>query len=244
MFWRPLATYVSWALVHLGATSVLVSAVNIGIVAAAAYFLFHNSDAALIIGAFLIQLYLMLDDVDGELARFEMGCLGLPNSRLGHYLDFFAHKLSAIAMFAIGWAVADQSGHDVYTLLGFFVAFFILGPAVDPAKDVILMAKRTAETERATVKVYGLGPGQYGDKGKSPLLRAALLVNEFVGFPGWLFLITIACLLDAFLPSPIVAGMEIQYRGLMLFVLAALYAAKFLFAFRWYARIMASIKHD
>lgn len=244
VFWRPTATYLSWALVNLGATSVLVSTVNIGIVGAAAFLLFLNSDQALLVGAFLIQLYSLLDHVDGKLARFEMGCLGVANSRLGHYLDLFAHKISAIALFAIGWAVADMSGQEVYTLLGFFVAFFALGPAIEPAKDVILMAKRTEDTERAVGEIYGLGPGQYGDKAKSPLMRAALFVNELIGFPGWLVLLTIVCLLDVFLSPLQVAGTEFQYRGLLLIVLAAAYAAKFLFAFRWYMRIMASVRHD
>ncbi|HIF10574.1 MAG TPA: hypothetical protein EYQ81_12565 [Sneathiellales bacterium] len=74
----------------------------------------------------------------GELARFEMSCLGRNNSRVDHFLDLFAHEISVIAMFAIGWAVANSTGNELYSVASFALCFFIMRPVNESANQVVI----------------------------------------------------------------------------------------------------------
>ncbi len=244
ILWRPVSYYVSWVFVNLGFRSVGVSSANILIIGAACYLLFYNSQWMLLAAAVGILLYDLIDHVDGELARFEMKVLRRNNSRVGHYLDLFAHKVSIFALFGIGWSVASATGEIIYTLLGFITSFFLFGPALEPARDIILGAKRSDDTERAREALGALAVGQASDARVKPLMRLALAVNESVGFPGWLHLVSLVCVLDAFLSPARLGGEEYYYRALLLIALTPIYAIKFLFAFRWYVRVMMSVKHD
>jgi hypothetical protein len=70
-----------------------------------------------------------------------------------------------------------------------------------------------------------------------------LFFNELFGFPGWLHLIAIACLLDAFIAPLSVMGDVYLYREALIIGLLPIYVAKFLFALRWYLKVMLSIRH-
>ncbi len=244
MMWRPISIYVTWLLANFRVRSVAVASVNIVVIAGAAFLLFYNTSWALIAAGLAIQIYAILDHVDGELARFEMRRLNRPNSRVGHYLDLFAHKVSAICLFAIGYAVAAETGEPVYLLFGFLLSFCVLGPAIEPAKDIVLKAEPTEGRKIAAAKLLALDVGRSEDPSVGRFKRLVLAANELVGFPGWLLLICIAAVLDGLLPHLGIAGLETSYRGLLLAILTPLYVIKFLFAFQWYVRVMLAIKHD
>ncbi len=244
LLWRPVSFYVTWLLVNLRVRSVAVASANIVIIAGAGVLLFHGASWALIAAGLAIQIYAILDNVDGELARFEMRRLNRPNSRVGHYLDLFAHKVSAICLFATGYAVAAETGDPVYLLFGFLLSFCVLGPALEPAKDIILNAEPTEDRKIAAAKIGAFTVGRSAHTGIGRLKRLVLAANEFFGFPGWLLLVCVAAVLDGLLPHLQIAGLATSYRGILLIVLTPIYIVKFLFAFQWYVRVMLAIKHD
>lgn len=243
LLWRPFSVYVTWLFANLRVPSVLIVTLSAIIVGVSSFLLFGNSQHALIIGAIGIEVYAFLDHVDGELARFEMRRRGKSNSRVGHYLDLFAHKVSIIAMFAIGWAVANATGNQIYSIISFMLCFFMFGPATESAIAVVTEGKKT-EMADALVRISIFSPTKTSDTDGLRPSEMVLFANELIGFPGWLHLITIVCLLDAFVAPIHLLGHEFLYREALLIFLTPLYFAKFAFALQYYLHVMRSIKHD
>ena len=244
LLWRPFSIYATWLFVNLRIPSVFIVSFSLICVVVSAILLFDNSPISLILGAIGIEVFAFLDHVDGETARFEMRRRGKANSRVGHFLDLFAHKVSIITMFAIGWAVANDTGNQIYSVLSFMLCFFMFSPGNEPANQIVIEEAKKSDMREALAKLKAFSVG------KNPENRAyrpsdfALFLNELVGFPGWLHLIVIACLLDAFVAPLRLFGQDYFYRELLVIFLTPLYAAKFLYSFRHYLKLMFPIKHD
>jgi hypothetical protein len=243
LLWRPVSPYVTWVFANLRLTSVFTVILSIVFVCAAAILLFSNATGFLILAAIGIEVYALLDHVDGELARFEMNYLGRTNSRIGHFLDLFAHKLSVVAMFAVGWAVAEATGNSLYTLIGFLLCFFMLGPANEPANQIVIEEAKHSDMKTAFSKMRAFNVTKTAEANDVRPASILLFINELFGFPGWLHLIVIACLLDAFFAPISFMGSAYLYREVLLIGLMPIYVAKFLFALRWYVKVMLSIRH-
>lgn len=244
ILWRPLSIYGTWLFVNLRIPSVFIVSFSLICIAVSSILLFDNSKLSLVLGAIGIEIYAYLDHVDGETARFEMRCRGKTNSRVGHFLDLFAHKVSIIAMFAIGWAIADATGNEIYSALSFMLCFFMLGPANEPANEIVIEEAKTSNMQEALTKLKAFGPDRVPETKKFRPSNLVMFLNELVGFPGWLHLIVIACFLDAFAAPLPLGGQEFFYRELLVLVLTPLYAVKFLYSFLHYLKIMLAIKHD
>lgn len=243
LLWRPVSPYVTWAFANLRLSSVFAVSLSIAFIAGAALLLFSNAQTALIAASIGIEVYALLDHVDGELARFEMGRLGKTNSRVGHFLDLLAHKISVIAMFAIGWTVADATNNDLYTIAAFMLCFFILGPSNEPANQIVIEEAKKTDMEDALNKLKAFSVTRDPKADDVRPNKSLMFLNELFGFPGWLHLIVAACLLDAFAGPLSMLGSDYLYREALIILLLPIYVAKFLFALRWYLKIMLSIPH-
>lgn len=228
ILWRPFSIYATWLFVNLRIPSVLTVAFSLVCVAISSVLLFDNSPNSLILGAIGIEVFAFLDHVDGESARFEMRRRGKANSRVGHFLDLFAHKVSIIALFAIGWAVANATGNQIYSVLSFMLCFFMFGPGNEPANQIVIEEAKKSDMREALAKLNAFSVNKHPEAKAFRPPAFLLFLNELVGFPGWLHLIVIACLLDAFAAPQSLYGQEYFYRELLLLVLTPLYAAKFL----------------
>jgi hypothetical protein len=244
LLWRPFSIYATWLIVNLRIHSVFIVSFSLICVAVSAIVLFDNSPVSLIWGAIGIEVFAFLDHVDGETARFEMRRRGIANSRVGHFLDLFAHKVSIIAMFAIGWAVANATGNQIYSVLSFMLCFFMLGPVTEPANEIVIEEAKKSDMGEALAKLRAFSVVKYPESKAFRPSEIALFLNEIVGFPGWLHLIVITCLLDAFVAPLALFGQDYFYRELLVIFLTPVYAAKFLYSFRHYLKLMLSIKHD
>ena len=243
ILWRPFSIYATWLFVNLRIPSALTVSFSLFSVAVASILLFDNSQLSLILGAIGIEVFAYLDHVDGESARFEMRRRGKVNSRVGHFLDLFAHKVSIIAMFAIGWSVANATGNQIYSVLSFMLCFFMFGPGNEPANEIVIEEAKGSDMSEAFGKLKAFSAKKSEGKAFRPSAYL-LFLNELIGFPGWLHLIVIACLLDAFVAPLGLFGQDYFYRELLVIFLTPLYAAKFLYSFRHYLKLMLSIKHD
>ncbi len=244
LLWRPLSIYGTWLIVNLRIPSVFVVSLSLVCVAVSAILLFDNSQLSLILGAIGIEVFAYLDHVDGESARCEMRRRGKSNSRVGQFLDLFAHKVSIITMFAIGWAVANATGSQIYSVLSFMLCFFMFGPGNEPANQIVIEEAKKSDMREALAKLEDFSVNRNPERRAFRPPAFVLFLNELVGFPGWLHLIVIACMLDAFAAPLSLYGQEYFYRELLVLVLTPLYAAKFLYSFRHYLKLMLSIKHD
>jgi phosphatidylglycerophosphate synthase len=241
--WRPVSPYVTWLFANLGLTSVFTVTLSVVFVGSAALLLFRNEPALLITAAISIEIYALLDHVDGELARFEMTYLERNNSRVGHYLDLFAHKISIITMFAMSWAVANATDNNLYTAAGFMLCFFMFGPANEPANEIVIEEAKRSDMKTAFGQLQAFRTTKVAASDSVRPAAVLIFFNELFGFPGWLHLIVIACLLDAFFAPFGFMGASYLYREALIIGLTPIYVVKFIYAIRWYLKVMLSIRH-
>jgi phosphatidylglycerophosphate synthase len=107
---RRLSRPISRALAKTGVTANMVTLFNIAIGLAGAVFLSNGHYWSQLWGSLLFLASVILDGVDGEVAR-----LKLQESKLGHYLDIVGDNTVHVAVFAgIAFGLFRLSNHAVY----------------------------------------------------------------------------------------------------------------------------------
>ncbi|WP_061299345.1 CDP-alcohol phosphatidyltransferase family protein [Herbidospora cretacea] len=117
LYMRKLSIYVTWALARTPITPNQVTGLMIVTGVAAGAVLVLPGLAAAVLAAILVQVYLLLDCSDGELARWtgRTSLTGVYLDRVGHY---FAE---AAILIGLGFR-ASETWPDWYTVLGFAAA--------------------------------------------------------------------------------------------------------------------------
>ena len=123
------------------------------------------------------------------------------------------------------------------------LCFFMFGPANEPANEIVIEEAKRSDMKTAFSKLRAFRVTKTA--GEDDVRPASVLVffNELFGFPGWLHLIVLACLLDAFVAPFSLMGDNYLYREALIIGLTPIYVAKFLYAIRWYLKVMLSIRH-
>jgi phosphatidylglycerophosphate synthase len=111
---RPVALRITWLVADWGvsANMATLSAWVFGLAAAAA--LAYGSIASWLVGAALLQVWYVLDHVDGQLARLR-GTSSLDGVQLDYLMH---HTLNVLLPLGIGWGIFFTSGQPVWMLLG------------------------------------------------------------------------------------------------------------------------------
>jgi phosphatidylglycerophosphate synthase len=117
-FLRRVSKLLTWAAVKIGATpnQVTIASFAIGLYAA---FLFSQGDTwSLIIGAILLQVSIIVDCVDGELARYTRKF-----SELGAWLDAITDRVKEYAVFlGLAYGAFVQNGQNLWVLAAVLMA--------------------------------------------------------------------------------------------------------------------------
>jgi hypothetical protein len=117
-FLRRVSKLLTWAAVKIGATpnQVTIASFAIGLYAA---FLFAQGDTwSLIIGAILLQVSIIVDCVDGELARYARKF-----SELGAWLDAITDRVKEYAVFlGLAYGAFVQNGQNLWVLAAVLMA--------------------------------------------------------------------------------------------------------------------------
>jgi phosphatidylglycerophosphate synthase len=117
-FLRRVSKLLTWAAVKIGATpnQVTIASFAIGLYAA---FLFAQGDTwSLIIGAILLQVSIIVDCVDGELARYTRKF-----SELGAWLDAITDRVKEYAVFlGLAYGAFVQNGQNLWVLAAVLMA--------------------------------------------------------------------------------------------------------------------------
>lgn len=104
LYMRRISIYVTWALLRTGVSANVVTFV-MALVGVAGALQFRSLGVrAGVLGVVLIQLYLLLDCSDGEIARIRgtTGATGIFLDRLGHFV------VEAALIASVGWAASDN----------------------------------------------------------------------------------------------------------------------------------------
>jgi len=245
VLWRPYSSFFSWLLAILGVRSVMVSGSNVILGATIGFLLLSNSTAMLIIAAVLVQIFHLLDHIDGELARFEMRYCKMKISQLGNYFDGLGHKFYLLWFFALGWAVAQHADNAWYCVLGFMCGFFVTAniPS-DPSVRITgkLLLGGMTESERTLIgPIFEYGGG--GEAKRSTLFTIFTFIKTGLAFSGWHILIGLVCVLDTVLEPLHIIDQDIPWRGAFLLLVAPFYCLNFLLAILKNAKIMYRLKH-
>ncbi len=119
---RPLALHITWVVIPWGisAHSMTLAAMAVAIASAVAFG--FGTVAGFLIGAALLQLWYLLDHVDGQLARFH-GTASLD----GVQLDYLMHHLvNIIVPVGVGWGLSVNHGQPAWALVGFIWGLTLL----------------------------------------------------------------------------------------------------------------------
>lgn len=119
---RPLALYLTWALLHTPVTANQVTAVSFLVALGAGFFLAQPWTGALLTGMGLLQFWYLLDHVDGQIARYRK-----TDSADGLFFDFMMHHLvNFIPLFCISLSLYSDSFDMGWVITG-YVASVSLG---------------------------------------------------------------------------------------------------------------------
>jgi hypothetical protein len=109
---RRLSKPLTWLAVKIGATPNQVTIASFGIGLLAAYFFAQGDTASLIVGALLLQLSIVVDCVDGELARYTRTF-----SELGAWLDAITDRVKEYVVFlGLAYGAFVQNGSNLWLL--------------------------------------------------------------------------------------------------------------------------------
>lgn len=202
--YRPFTIYISRLYIVLGVrgNTITFHSLVAGLVAAA--LALSSTPIYLLAAAFFLQVYFVLDHVDGEVARFDLYRRRQKPSLAGEFFDFWTHFHTVNLVFAfMGLGLFLETGHLFWAVLG-IVACNISGnfqrmalantvlsgvarnqvklddPKLEPVLDVCCgfsQRKRFAQ--------------------KMPLAKTVyLFLSEFSGYPGNLIALTLVFVAD------------------------------------------------
>lgn len=116
---RPAAVYLTWLAVRWPITANMVTAATLVVGVAAAVLLGLGRAPWFVAGAIVLNLWYLLDHVDGQVARFRRS-----ESVTGVYFDFMMHHIvHPVVAFSLGYAIATQTEELHWTLAGGAFAF-------------------------------------------------------------------------------------------------------------------------
>ncbi len=119
---RPAALRVTWVVAPWGvsANAATWTAWGFGVAAAATFATGHSTGWAL--GALLLQIWYLLDHVDGQLARYH-GTASLDGVQLDYLMH---HSVNVLVALGVGWGLFVNSGNAIWMLCGVAWAMALL----------------------------------------------------------------------------------------------------------------------
>ena len=210
IFWRPVSVYVTWFLIRLGVGPNPVTFVGVILAVASSLILLEPSTVVYLISVALMQLFFLLDHVDGELARFRAHHLGHSWDQSGRYFDVLTHYFQGPTLYyCLGAGLGATDGSRWWFLLGTIAAVGSSGFPRSVASFLTLSQVGSRTDERFLRFATGMSHFHELDwkAGAKPSRifiiprnrkELVFLAKQYVGFPGNLFAFAAAVFLDAF----------------------------------------------
>lgn len=202
--YRPFTIYVSRLYIALGIRSNTITFHSLLAGLAASALSLFPSSLHLIEAALCLQLYFVLDHVDGEVARFDIHRGRQTPSLAGEFFDFWTHFHTVNLVFAfMGLGLFLETGHLLWAVLG-IVACNISGNFQRmPLANVVLggvvrgqIDLRDPNVEPILDVCCDISRKQRFGGNLSLGRKLYLFLSEFFGFPGNVIALTIVLLVD------------------------------------------------
>jgi phosphatidylglycerophosphate synthase len=217
-------------------------------------FIASTEESRWLIGAMLVFVYHLVDHVDGELARYYVSTGQQIPSSEGQYYDVLVHSFSANAMLLfMSFGIYRATGAEWIVVFGVLAFYGASGFPRLAAVRVLLqriardpvVAQESADVrialgvlERKGRQVEALSAPRFSRK------RLRKVVEELVGYPGMLFVIIGALVVDAFLNLPDVYlwGVPFGARSVIVVIAGTTAVAKLVLVTIQLGRIMRPIR--
>jgi hypothetical protein len=199
---RDLSVYVTWALLHTSITANQVTLLSILFGLAGVALLALGSPLLGVLGCGLVWCYILLDKVDGEVARYRRA-----QSLRGILLDEVGHLMIKPLLFAaLAVHVYLATGSVVALLLGYLPALQVGWARVLVNLPYRIFSKKAVVQPIAPVQQADLDRAKLGkriDRAGALIFKPMRLLQNFYWTLG---LIMVACLLDWLLPVSSLSG--------------------------------------
>lgn len=226
--YRKITIYITWLCARLGVSANAVTFISAAAVflAAVGYGLPHTW--AWLVGAVFVQVYFILDHVDGELARWERVRLGRGSGMAGFFYDTACHAGETAVIAAIALRLYVDLGQPWWVLLLLVLALFpgSIHPWQRYAEAVLEHVGRSGGDDRIEIPAdlaqkssLATADGQAEPGAARKLLGLAI---QTIGFPGYfvtLFLVTLLDVIPA-VPQIVIGDQPVPYLALWLGVRA------------------------
>jgi len=208
---RFLSIYITNLLLHTNITpnQVTLMSACFGVIGGVCFS--FGSGVPSIFGSFALLLAYLLDNVDGEIARYKKMC-----SLTGLTFDMFAQGVIFIsALVGISIGSLKESG-DFFSVIGFLAAIIYLLSATLSSKPLIVAVEAKFQNEDYKFNIKDKATNeQYGKK--NLLEKLKIIVSEYLKVPNQKLIFLILSITDAIKdPIPINSSLKVSY--LMIYV--------------------------
>lgn len=173
---RPLALRVTWLVLPWGLSAHATTGLAALAAAAAAVAFGYGSLSSWLLGAALLQLWYLLDHVDGQLARFH-GVASLDGVQLDYLMH---HVVNLIVPWGLGFGLARPPLGATWLVLGlvFSLGLAAIGLINDTRYKAFIERLKALDGELRVMGGAGGGPAPAAAKARSPLRLAALAARK------------------------------------------------------------------
>jgi hypothetical protein len=230
IFWRPFSIYVTWLAIRLRLGAPTITTISAVFAILSSLVLLDLTPRGLVLSVIFMQAFLLLDHVDGEVARYMS--TGKPASSLrdfsGSYYDRLVHYFQGPSFYFCLGAGLWMTDHGLHWLmLGLLGTIGSSGfPRFVASYELlqIILRHRAAETldfVREASEYYsvywkgGAAPREFYlvPRSAGELVYAA---KQFMGFPGHMFVYAVAVIVTVWSASFIWIKLYLVFYGVLL----------------------------
>lgn len=226
--YRPWTIYWTWAAAKLGLSANGVTLISgVAIFAGAILYFLPHPPILWLVGALCVQLYFILDHVDGELGRYERDCLHKPTGMSGSFYDAACHPGETALLVAIAVRLYVDLGTPWWLLVLTVIMLFPghIAPWQQYCETLIGYARNKVEDGHATlpgeflhVRSLAVTQGQLNDQRPSFAQRTLSVALQTVGFPGYWLTLLACTILDVIPGVPVLHLGEFELPYLLLWL--------------------------
>jgi hypothetical protein len=171
---RPLALRVTRVVLPLGVTAHTVTLVAWALAIAAAFSFGWGTTGGWLFGATLLQLWYLLDHVDGQLARYR-GTESLDGAALDYLMH---HSVNLLVPIGIGWGLASEARWWLILGLSWGVGLLLLGLVNDVRYKAFIKRLKRLDGELRVIGGSGSRPAPPAAMPRRPVAAALWLARK------------------------------------------------------------------
>jgi phosphatidylglycerophosphate synthase len=206
---RDAALPVTWLLLHTKISANGVTTISLAVALLGAAFFAFPSKGAFLAGALLLQLWYLLDHVDGQIARYRKSA-----SLSGRFYDFLTHHIiHGVILFGLGFHLFRLSGQVLFLVWAFIacISMMIFNLLNDTKYKTFF--EKIQSTEKWTVLADN--GGEQRKETKSLTRRVFSFLHKSAEIHVSMNVLTLAAFFEVFFALPLdLRGLLFVYYGL------------------------------